>query len=161
MLREDSSGKGEIQLVVFSLHGEEFGVDIKQVKEVLKLTQITNLPHTAEYIQGVINLRGDVIPVINLRKRFGILDDEEDKTSSRIIIVEIEGELIGLIVDSVSEVLRLPMESVEFPSSPVAGSKSEFLEGVGKYQDRLLIILKLIKILSTQDRINIAELQDL
>ncbi|PKM78854.1 MAG: chemotaxis protein CheW, partial [Firmicutes bacterium HGW-Firmicutes-13] len=131
MIREGSLSRGEIQLVVFNLHGEEFGVDIKQVKEVLKLTQVTHLPHTAEYIQGVINLRGDVIPVINLRKRFGIPDDEEDKTSSRIIIVEIEGDLVGLIVDSVSEVLRLSTEAVESPSSTVAGSKSEFLEGVG------------------------------
>jgi len=68
LIREGSLSRGEIQLVVFNLHGEEFGVDIKQVKEVLKLTQVTHLPHTAEYIQGVINLRGDVIPVIKIKK---------------------------------------------------------------------------------------------
>ncbi len=160
MVRGASSSGKEIQLVVFSLHGEEFGIDIRQVKEVLKVTQVTYLPHTAEYIQGVINLRGEVIPVINLRIRFGIPTDDEKKETQRIIIVEIEGTLVGLIVDSVSEVIGLPLEAIETPSGTIAGTKSHFLEGVGKYNDRLLIILKLDMILTTEERISLSELED-
>ncbi len=160
MVKEGSPAKGEIQLVVFNLHGEEFGIDIGQVKEVLKYTQVTHIPHTAEYVEGVINLRGEVVPVVNLRNRFGIPDQEGEDLNQRIIIIEVEGDLVGLIVDSVTEVIRMPVRSVESPSDTVAGSKSEFVEGVGKYDDRLLIILKLEKIITTEERISLSDLQD-
>lgn len=160
MARKETQAQEVIQLVVFNLHGEDFGVNIQNIKEVLKLTQITQLPHTEEYIEGVINLRGEVIPVINLRKRFSILDMEEDKSNNRIIIVEIEGELVGLIVDSVSEVVRLPASDIESPSGKFAGARAEFLEGVGKYEDRLLIILNLGKIVHGEERITLAELTE-
>ncbi|RQD76127.1 MAG: purine-binding chemotaxis protein CheW [Candidatus Syntrophonatronum acetioxidans] len=160
MVKEGSLAKGEIQLVIFSLHGEEFGIDINQVKEVLKFIQVTHIPHTAEYVEGVINLRGEVIPVVNLRKRFDISDEKEEELKKRIIIAKIEGDLVGLIVDSVSEVLRLPLRAVESPSGTVAGSRSEFLRGVGKHDDRLIIILELDKIIATEEKISLADLQE-
>ena len=153
------SGK-EMQLVVFHLQEEDFGVDIRQVKEVLKLSQVTHLPHTAEDIEGVINLRGEVIPVINLRKRFGIPGEQQGHEGQWVIIVVIEGTQVGLTVDSVAEVIRLPLEAIERPSSTIAGTKSQFLEGVGKYNDRLLIILKLETILTTEERISLSDLHD-
>lgn len=160
MVKEESPVKGEIQLVVFSLRGEEFGIDINQVKEVLKFTRVTHIPHTAEYVEGVINLRGEVVPIINLRNRFGIPEEEGEALNKRIIIVDIEGDLAGLIVDNVSEVLRLPLKTLDSPSDSVAGTRSKFLEGVAKFEDRLLIILKLDKIITTEERISLAELQE-
>lgn len=160
MVRGGSSSKKEIQLVVFSLQGEEFGIDIGKVKEVLKVGQVTYLPHTAEYIQGVINLRGEVIPIINLRIRFGIAGEDAQLESQRIIIVEIDGVLVGLVVDSVSEVITLSWDSIEKPSGTIAGTQSQFLEGVGKYEERLLIILKVDTILTTEERISLSDIQD-
>ena len=160
LVREGSLTKGYIKLVIFNLYEEEFGINVNHVEEVLRLTRITHIPHTAEYVEGVINLRGEVIPVINLRKRFGIPDDIDNEMKKRIIIVTIEGDKVGLIVDSVREVLQLPSKVVESPTETVAGSKSEFLEGVGKYDDRLLIILKLDKIITTEERISLSELQE-
>lgn len=149
----------ERQLVVFRLHNEEFGVEITDVREIVKPRHITRLPHVADYIEGVTNLRGEVIPVICLRKRFG-LEPQEETQDTRIIMLEINNGLVGFIVDAVTETLRLPEEAIEPPPSNIAGLRANYLAGVGKVDDRLLILLDVGKILSTDEKIQLQSLQD-
>jgi purine-binding chemotaxis protein CheW len=145
--------------VVFRLHNEEFGVEITDVREIVKPRHITRLPHVADYIEGVTNLRGEVIPVICLRKRFG-LEPQEETQDTRIIMLEINNGLVGFIVDAVTETLRLPEEAIEPPPSNIAGLRADYLAGVGKVDDRLLILLDVDKILSTDEKIQLQSLQD-
>ncbi len=140
-----------LQLVTFKLGNEEFGVDILKVQEINKMMSITKIPNAPTFIEGVINLRGKIIPIVDLRKRLGFRDQEYDK-STRIIVVELDGLVLGFIVDSVSEVLRIPENTIEPPPSMVAGIESEYIEGVGKLDDRLLILLELKKIFSSPER---------
>jgi purine-binding chemotaxis protein CheW len=147
----------DLQLVAFVLHKEEFAVDIHKVREVLKVAQITPLPQSLDFIEGVINLRGEVIPVVDLRKRFRLADAQKGE-NSRIIIVEIDDSLVGLIVDSVTEVLHLQASAVEPPPRRLAGTKTEFISGVGKLAERLIIILDLEKILSTEEQVELEHL---
>ena len=138
-----------LQLVSFNLGNEEYAVDILKVKEINRMAEITSIPNAPFYIEGVINLRGKVIPVINMRKKFGF-DSKKADSQSRIIVVDVCAT-IGLIVDSVSEVLRLPYDTVE-PPPPMTGSVgSEYILGIGKLRDRLLILLNIEKILRTEE----------
>jgi len=158
IVKTEEQPQDELQLVAFFLQGEEFAVDIQRVREVLKLPPITPLPQSLDFIEGVINLRGEVIPVVDLRKRFRLADaSKSDK--ARIIIVEIEEGLVGLIVDSVTEVLHLIPSAIEPPPRRLAGTRSEFISGVGKLGDRLIIILHLEKILSTEEQLELEHLQ--
>ncbi|TYP59906.1 chemotaxis protein CheW [Thermosediminibacter litoriperuensis] len=134
------------QFVVFRLGQEEYGVDILQVNTIERMMPITRVPKAPYFVEGVINLRGEIVPVIDLRKRFG-LPPGEITGDTRIIIVMVDDLTVGMIVDSATEVIQLPQDAVE-PAPSVAGNiNSEFLEGVGKLNDKLLIILNLEKIL--------------
>ncbi|MDR1242937.1 MAG: chemotaxis protein CheW [Deltaproteobacteria bacterium] len=139
-----------IQLVTFSIGEEEFGVDILKVQEIIRTMEITKVPRAQAFVEGVINLRGKVIPIIDLRRRFGLNSKAHDK-HTRIIVIEINNMIVGFVVDSVSEVLRIPSGTVEPPPPVVAGMDSEYINGVGKLQDRLLILLDLDKLLSSED----------
>ncbi len=139
-----------LQLVTFSIDEEEFGVDILKVQEIIRTMEITKVPRAQDFVEGVINLRGKVIPIIDLRRRFGLSSKEHDK-HTRIIVIEINNMIVGFVVDSVSEVLRIPAGTVEPPPPVVAGMESEYISGVGKLQDRLLILLDLDKLLSGED----------
>ncbi len=139
-----------IQLVTFSIGEEEFGVDILKVQEIIRTMEITKVPRAQSFVEGVINLRGKVIPIIDLRRRFGLISKDHDK-HTRIIVIEINNMIVGFVVDSVSEVLRIPAGTVEPPPPVVAGLDSEYISGVGKLQDRLLILLDLDKLLSSED----------
>lgn len=139
-----------LQLVTFSIGEEEFGVDILKVQEIIRTMEITKVPRAQEFVEGVINLRGKVIPIIDLRRRFGFSSKQHDK-HTRIIVIEINNMIVGFVVDSVSEVLRIPAATVEPPPPVVAGVESEYISGVGKLQDRLLILLDLDKLLSGED----------
>lgn len=140
-----TAGSHLLQLVTFRLGGEEYAVDILKVQEINRMVDITAVPNAPSYVEGVINLRGKVIPVINLRKKFS-LDAKELDSHSRIMVVDI-GTTIGLIVDSVSEVLRLPSDTVE-PPPPMTGSiGSEYIRGIGKLEDRLLILLDIERLI--------------
>lgn len=139
----------ELQVVTFNLGKEEFAVPILQIQEINRLVEITRVPKSPNFVEGVINLRGKVIPVLDLRKRFGLQESELGKFA-RIVVVNMDGRMIGLIVDSVSEVLRLSDSAIE-PAPPiVAGIDAEYIRGLGKIDGRLLILLDLSKIL-TQD----------
>ncbi|ABB38837.1 CheW protein [Oleidesulfovibrio alaskensis G20] len=139
-----------LQLVTFSIGEEEFGVEILKVQEIIRTMEITKVPRAPEFVEGVINLRGKVIPIIDLRRRFGLDSKKHDK-HTRIIVIEINNMIVGFIVDSVSEVLRIPAGTVEPPPPVVAGMESDYISGVGKLQDRLLILLDLDRLLSHED----------
>ncbi|MFP4392204.1 MAG: chemotaxis protein CheW [Desulfohalobiaceae bacterium] len=149
--KENSSSKDMLQLVSFKLKDEEFGVDILQVQEIIRMQEITHVPNAPDFVEGVINLRGRVIPIVDLRKRFG-LERQEHGKATRIIVVMIGQVTVGLIVDEVSEVLRIPEDTVEPPPPIVAGIESDYIKGVGKLEDRLLILLDLNKILSREEK---------
>lgn len=140
-----------LQLVSFKIGNEEFGVDILNVQEINKMVQITKVPNSPEFVEGVINLRGRVIPIIDLRTRLRLPKIEHNK-DTRIIVVEIAGKTIGFIVDSVQEVLRVPMSITEAPPEIVSGVDSEFIRSVGKLEDRLLILIDLEKILTEKEQ---------
>ncbi len=138
---ESFAGADEIlQLVTFTLGEEEYAVDILKVQEINKMKEITRVPNAPFFMEGVINLRGKVIPVINLRNKFGLMSKENDE-ASRIMIMDIQGIIMGLVVDSVSEVLRIPSSIVE-PTPPLSSDiSSEYLQGIAKLDERLIILL--------------------
>jgi purine-binding chemotaxis protein CheW len=140
-----------MQLVTFSIGDEEFGVDILKVQEIIRMMEITKVPRAPDFVEGVINLRGKVIPILDLRKRFGLVSRGHDK-HTRIIVIEINNMIVGFVVDSVSEVLRIPSSTVEPPPPVVSGMESEYISGVGKLEDRLLILLDLDRLLSHEER---------
>jgi purine-binding chemotaxis protein CheW len=140
-----------MQLVTFSIGEEEFGVDILKVQEIIRTMEITKVPKAPAFVEGVINLRGKVIPIIDLRRRFGLATRDHDK-NTRIIVIEINNMIVGFVVDSVSEVLRIPASTVEPPPPVVAGLESEYISGVGKLEDRLLILLDLDRLLSSEEK---------
>ncbi|MBI5969911.1 MAG: chemotaxis protein CheW [Deltaproteobacteria bacterium] len=148
---ESDSKKEVLQLVTFRLGTEEYSLDILSVQEIIRHMHLTKVPRTPDFVEGVINLRGRVIPVLDLRKRFGL--PSEDRTNeTRIIVVEVEGKTVGLKVDAVSEVLRLPAASVEPPPSIISGVESEYIKGVGKLDGRLIILLDVGKILTRSEK---------
>ncbi|PKM80308.1 MAG: chemotaxis protein CheW [Firmicutes bacterium HGW-Firmicutes-14] len=137
----------ERQIVVFKLDLEAYGVSIDNIKEIITMRDITGVPRSADFIEGIINLRGNVIPIFNLRMKFGLAEKVIDK-STRIMVVEVAGNVMGLIVDSVNEVIRLKEESIEPPSGTItAGVERQFIEGIAKVGDRLIIILELANVL--------------
>ncbi len=158
-METEQSVDRERQLVVFNLNQEEFGIGITQVKEIIKYREVTKLPHVSDYIEGVTNLRGEVIPIICLRKRFGI-EEQEVSQDTRIVIVEVHQSRVGFIVDAVTEVMRMPESSIEAPPSTVAGLKSDYLEGVGKVDDRLVILLDVDKLLTSEEKNELAEMEN-
>lgn len=150
----NSSGDALIQLVTFKIGQEEFGVDILKVQEIIRMMPITKVPNAPAFVEGVINLRGKVIPVIDLRRRFG-MEASEHTSQTRIEVVDLQGQVIGFVVDAVSEVLRIKESTVEPPPAVVAGIGSEYMRGVGKLEDRLLILLDLDKLLSENELQNL------
>jgi purine-binding chemotaxis protein CheW len=137
----------EMQLVIFDLAGEAYGVDIGVVDGIIRMQAITEVPGTLDFVEGVINLRGEVIPVVDTRKRFGLAVTEETK-DSRIVVVDIGGHKVGMVVDAVTEVLHIAAESVEPPSSVITTSDSTYLMGIAKLEGRLIILLDLEQIFS-------------
>lgn len=145
-----------LQLVSFILGQEEFGVDILRVHEINKMVKITHIPNSPSCVMGIINLRGKVIPIVDLRKRFGFPSVTYDK-NTRIIVVEISEMVIGFIVDAVKEVLRVHKDITEAPPSLVSGVDKQYILGIGKLKDRLLILLDLEKIFSSGEMATLSE----
>ncbi len=147
----------EQQLVVFDLADEGYGVDISAVREIIRLQEITQVPRTPEFVEGVINLRGKVIPVIDLRKRFWLTVEAESQ-DNRIVVVDIGDQDIGVVVDAVTEVLRIPTDSVEPPASVITTADSDYLLGIVKLDSRLIILLDLRKVLSEDEHSELSEI---
>jgi len=139
-----------LQLVTFGIGEEEFGIDILKVQEIIRTMAITKVPNSPPYVEGVINLRGKVIPVIDLRYRFNMEYRNHDN-HTRIIVLQIHGMIVGFVVDEVSEVLRIQSNTVEPPPPVVSGIESEYIKGVGKLDDRLLILLDLDKLIPIEE----------
>jgi purine-binding chemotaxis protein CheW len=146
-MAEDVSTLDETQLVVFDLASEYYGVDIGDVREIIRMQAITRVPGAPAFVEGVINLRGRVVPVVDLRKRLRLNVGEQTK-ESRIVVVDISGRDVGVIVDAVTEVLRIPLSSIEPPSSMVTDADSDYLRGIAKLDSKLVILLDLDKVLS-------------
>jgi purine-binding chemotaxis protein CheW len=138
-----------LQLVGFRVGGEEYGLDILRVQEIIRLQQLTRVPNAPNSIEGVMNLRGKIIPVIALRKRFGLEPVSADK-QTRIVVLEIRGIVLGFIVDSVSEVLRIPADTVE-PAPLLGKTIQDYVCGVGKLNERLLILLDVDRLIRGDD----------
>jgi purine-binding chemotaxis protein CheW len=136
----------DLQLVGFRIGRETFGLPISTVREIIRVPEITAVPDAPDYVEGVINLRGRIIPVLDLRKRFGEKQLETDK-KNRVVVVELERRAIGLIVNSASEVLRIPPAEIEHPSNVFPEGELNFITGVGKLNGRLVILLDLSRML--------------
>lgn len=136
----------EQQVVGFRIGNETYGVRIASVREIVRVPEITVVPNAPEVIEGVVNLRGKIIPVMDLRKRFGNPATQPDK-KNRILVVELENKLLGLIVSSASEVLKIPPSEIESPGSVFAEGEASYVTGVGKLKGRLIILLDIARLL--------------
>lgn len=147
----------DLQLVGFRIGKETFGVPIGLVHEIVRVPDITSVPDAPDYVEGVINLRGKIISVIDLRKRFGETRIETSR-KNRILVAEIEKKLVGLIVDAASEVIRLPHEEIEAPPEVFEENEVMYVTGVGKLNGRLVILIDLTKILQQGELRRIGDL---
>lgn len=152
----------EKQLVVFELASEHYGVDIAAVESIIKMQSITSLPHAPACVEGVTNLRGTILPVVDLRKRFGIREVEAHR-DNRIIVIAINDVKVGMIVDAVSEVLAVSESNVEPPPSMVMSVDTAFMTGIAKLGElggaqRLVILLDLAKVLTLEEQANLHSL---
>jgi purine-binding chemotaxis protein CheW len=146
------------QLISFIVGEEEYGLEILRVKEVIRIREITRLPRAPSFVKGIINLRGDVIPIIDLRDKFG-LEHQDYTNMTRVIVVDVDGRLVGMVVDAASQVVRVAADQIE-PPPPIAGGLSaEFIKGVGKLEERLIILLNIDRILSTQEKVELERLE--
>ncbi len=150
-----------VQLVTFQVGTEEYGLNISSISEVVRPLKITPLPKMPAFIEGVINLRGVIIPVVDLRNRFELKTIKNDPRRMHMIItrgaVETSGGLLGLVVDKVDEVIHVPKKNIDPAPDAATGRNAEFITGMGKVGDRLIILLDLTRILSQQERVALAE----
>jgi purine-binding chemotaxis protein CheW len=145
-----SEAHGTMQLVSFKLGKEFYGIEITKVREIILIAEITCIPETPHFLKGLINLRSTVIPVIDLRARFG-LPETELTDESRIMVLQASGKTIGIMVDAVSEVLRVKRDQIAPPPPTVAGLGRDYLNGLVKLDDRLLILLEIDKIFGQEE----------
>jgi len=149
-------------LVVFALGKEEFGIDISRVREIVRMQNITTIPQSMDFVEGIVNLRGQIVPIVDLCKRFLVVDRERrNDIDRRIIVVHMAGQNIGILVDGVSEILRVPDEAIE-PTPPIvaSGVSSDFIRGVAKVEGRLIIFLDLDRIFSAEEQEALAQSSD-
>jgi len=142
------------QLVVFGLGKEEFGIDISRVREIVRIQNITAIPQAMDFVEGIVNLRGQIVPIVDLCKRFRVANTAvAEESARRIIVGNIAGQNIGIIVDGVSEILRIPDDSME-PTPPIVagGIGADFIRGVAKVDARLIIVLDLDQIFSSSEK---------
>ncbi|EGL82502.1 CheW protein [Caldalkalibacillus thermarum TA2.A1] len=143
----------EKKVVVFRLDNEEYAIEVEQVRSIEPLQPITRVPHTPPFVKGVINLRGVVTPVIDLRRRFNL--DETDDTSTTRIIIVVAGEMeAGLIVDAANDVINIPVDGIEPPPEVVGGVMADYVRGVVRLENRLLTLLNLEHVLSHHNQTN-------
>ncbi len=146
------------QFISFAVGDEEYGLELLRVKEVIRLREITWLPKAPVFVKGIINLRGDVIPIISLREKFG-LPETESTAATRVIVVEADGRLIGMVVDSASQVVRIPTDQIEPPPPMLGGSMQDLITAVGKLDDKLIILLDVDAVLTADQAEALGELE--
>ncbi|MGH2408527.1 MAG: chemotaxis protein CheW [Candidatus Limnocylindrales bacterium] len=135
-----------LHLLTFGLDREEFGIPVTQVREVIRVTEITRVPQVPGHVRGVTNLRGRILPVVEIRSRLG-LEAAVITPAARIVVVEVLGRVLGLLVDRVSQVTKLPAESVAPPPEEVVSAETDYVTGVARWDSRLIILLDLDKVL--------------
>ncbi|HNR87224.1 MAG TPA: chemotaxis protein CheW [Spirochaetota bacterium] len=153
-MKKAESVASSLQVVCFKVGREEYGIDILKVQEILKVPKITVLPKSAEYIKGVIDLRGKVIPIIDLGKRFGI-EMGGDLRSSRVIVVDVKGKRIGLAIDAVSHVAKIDAKDIEPPPPVVKGISGRYIAGIGKLGQDFVVILDIDQIFMIEELKNL------
>lgn len=144
--RQVDSG-GTVQVVSFRLANEEYGIEITKVQEIILVGEITRVPQTAPYLKGLINLRSMVIPIVDLRLRFG-MPEEAYSDATRIMVMNMAGKIVGIVVDAVSEVLRISKDQVAPPPPSVGGVGREYMTGLAKLDKRMLILLDADRLLA-------------
>jgi purine-binding chemotaxis protein CheW len=149
----------DLQIVGFRVGRETFGVPISLVHEIVRVPEITAVPDAPTYVEGVINLRGRIVPVVDLRKRFGQKEINGNK-KNRILVAEVEGKMVGLMVDAASEVLKLPPSEVDLPPSVVDEANQNYVTGVGKVNGRLIILVDLTKIVRGNELRRLSEIAE-
>ena len=149
-----------IQLVSFMLADEEYGVEVLKVREIIRMPTITRMPNVPQHVEGIINLRGKVIPIISMRRRFSLMECESN-SQTRIIIMDVCGSLTGFVVDAVSEVIRIHSSEIQPPPSMVlsGGVGQEFITGVFNHAERLLIIMDIDRMFSDDERESFGEIE--
>lgn len=140
------------QFISFTVGEEEYGLDLARVREVIRPREITRLPRAPSFVRGIINLRGDVIPIFDLRDKFSLPPRDEDE-NTRVIVVEVEQRYVGMVVDTASQVVRIPVADIDPPPAMLGGFRQEHLGGIGKLEKRLVILLNVDRILSGDERI--------
>jgi purine-binding chemotaxis protein CheW len=141
----------EQQLVIFELGDERFGVDIASIESIIKMQELTRVPNSPGFVKGVTNLRGVVVPVIDLRSRFG-LEEVKPTRETRIVITNLEGIKVGMVVDSVSEVLTISTDIIDPTPAMVSSVEAEFVNGIARFEDHLVILLDLVRVLTLKEQ---------
>jgi purine-binding chemotaxis protein CheW len=159
-MRKENKPTAELQMVLFDLASEHYAVSSQCVREIIRMQNITRVPGALEFVEGVTNLRGKVVPVIDLRKRLALLAGEETK-DMRIVVLEMGSEYVGLIVDGVSEVLRVPYSLIEPPSEVVHGPDADYILGIAKLESKLVILLDADRLLSMDEKQTVSAAYDM
>lgn len=149
--REEKAVVATEHLATFFLDREEYGVDVKLVQEIIRVAQVTPVPRAPEFIRGVINLRGRIIPVIDLKRKLGLGEFSEAR-ASRVVVVKVRDRLIGLLVDGASQVLKVPVSVIEAAPEEVVEIDANFIRGVAKLESRLIILIDLVRVLAVELR---------
>ncbi|MGH7457897.1 MAG: chemotaxis protein CheW [Longimicrobiaceae bacterium] len=155
-VNESLESEQTVQIVTFRVGGQDFGLDVFSVHEILRHQPVTPVPKAPGFVEGVIDVRGTLVPVIDVRRRFEAPEAKVD-AETRIVVVPFDGERLGLMVDAVSEVLRLPDSQLSDPPSYVRGIAAEFIKGIVRGRGQLIIVLELDRVLSSQERIALQE----
>lgn len=160
VMSEHISVSGDLlQLVSFVIENEEFGIDILKVQEIIRPVEITRVPNAPTFIEGVINLRGRIVPVVDLRKRFGLPQRDRDQ-NTRIVVVELNDRVVGFMMDAVREVIRVDRSVIEPPPDLAIGIDTHYIKGVAKLEDRLLILLELEEVLTAEEKTAVRTAED-
>lgn len=149
----------EKQYVIFKLGDEKYGVDIMKVKEISEFKTSTKVPNAPYFIDGIINLRGEIIPIVNLKKRFNIKNNDSVNSDTRIIVININSRNIGFVVDEASEVLRINDDDIEPAPEIITGVDRQYINGVGKLENTIVILLDLEKILTDEEKEKLEEME--
>lgn len=148
-----------LQQVIFKLDNEEYGLDIMKVNGIEKYHEVVKVPNSPEYIEGIINLRGEVLPIYSLRKKFSLSNKEADD-ETKIIVVFTNGVKVGFVVDSVQEILHIDLESIEEAPRLVTGISRKYIKSVAKQEDRMIILIDIDLIVSDEEKLELGEVLD-
>ncbi len=151
----------EFKIVSFMLGSEEFGVDIMKIDSIVEFGKVTKIPESADYVEGIMNIRGSVVPIINLRKKFLMPDlEEEKKKKAKVVVINIGDKQVGLLVDDVKEVLTISDEQLEEPPAEVGGVGKRYILGIAKIGEAMMIILDIDKILTAEEKVEIGKIME-